>query len=211
MIYPVPPKNEATSYRMSSLSIENARLVSKNTVLLRHLTCVSDLKEIGHIWSNFSLLWDLPMSAEKTSYHLANVDSSVYQGLYLLSGKTSHRKTSWITAAARFGLRPFQSLWNVNRHLASSATEMPVKFQRDTTIVSYNLAASKCHEIWQWDVSLLSEYRPCLGSAWPAWGITPNKNHLYRGLSGYWDLSVDSFSNGYTNHDLIQLRLKCVI
>ena len=35
------------------------------------------------------------------------------QGLYSLSGKTSYRKISWSFEAARFGLKLFQSLWNL--------------------------------------------------------------------------------------------------
>ena len=36
-----------------------------------------------------------------------------FQGLYSLSGKTSYRKISWSLEAARFGFKPFQSLWNL--------------------------------------------------------------------------------------------------
>ena len=35
------------------------------------------------------------------------------QGLYSLSGKTSYRKISWSLEAARFGIKLFQSLWNL--------------------------------------------------------------------------------------------------
>ena len=39
--------------------------------------------------------------------------SSLDQGLYSLSGKTSYRKISWSLEAARFGFKLFQSLWNL--------------------------------------------------------------------------------------------------
>ena len=39
--------------------------------------------------------------------------SCPFLGLYSLSGRTSYRKISWILEAARFGFRPFQSLWNL--------------------------------------------------------------------------------------------------
>ena len=50
------------------------------------------------------------------SYHLdrtEHVDNKNSQGLYSLSGKTSYRKISWSLEAARFGFKPFQSLWNL--------------------------------------------------------------------------------------------------
>ena len=37
-----------------------------------------------------------------------------------------------------------------DRHLGSSAAEMPVKFQSDTTILTSNLAASRLEEILWW-------------------------------------------------------------
>ena len=36
-----------------------------------------------------------------------------------------------------------------DRHLGSSAAEMPVKFQSDTIITASDLAASRLHEIWR--------------------------------------------------------------
>ena len=35
-----------------------------------------------------------------------------------------------------------------DRHIGSSATEMPVKFQNDTISITSNLAASRLREIW---------------------------------------------------------------
>ena len=40
-----------------------------------------------------------------------------------------------------------------DRHLGSSAAEIPVKFQSDTS----NLAALRLHGVWWWDVLPLSE------------------------------------------------------
>ena len=68
------------------------------------------------------------------------------QGLYSLSGKTSYRKISWSLEAAIFGFKLFQSLWNL---AGTSAAEVSVKFQSDTTIATSNLAASRLHEIWR--------------------------------------------------------------
>ena len=34
-----------------------------------------------------------------------------------------------------------------DRHIGSSAAEMPIKFQSDTNIITFNLAASILHEI----------------------------------------------------------------
>ena len=36
-----------------------------------------------------------------------------------------------------------------DRHLGSTAAEMPVKFQSDTIIITPNLAASRLREIWR--------------------------------------------------------------
>ena len=36
-----------------------------------------------------------------------------------------------------------------DRHICSIATEMPVKFQSDTVIITSNLAASRLHENWR--------------------------------------------------------------
>ena len=68
------------------------------------------------------------------------------QCLYSLSGKTSYSKISWNLVAPRFGFRLFQSLWNLT---GSSAAEMPVKFQSDTIVIAYNLAALRLCEIWR--------------------------------------------------------------
>ena len=52
--------------------------------------------------------------------------------------------------AARFGFRFFQSIdLKFDRHLGSSAAEIPVEFQSDTTIMISDLAASILHGIWQ--------------------------------------------------------------
>ena len=48
--------------------------------------------------------------------------TTMYQGLYSLSGKTSYRKISWSLEAARFGFKLFQSLWNLE---STSAALLP--------------------------------------------------------------------------------------
>ena len=69
-------------------------------------------------------------------------------GLYSLSARTSYRRISWSLEAERFGFRLPIAL-KFDRHLGSSAAEMPVKLQRDTIIITSNLVASRLHEIWQ--------------------------------------------------------------
>ena len=69
------------------------------------------------------------------------------QGLYSLSGKTSYRQISWSLEAARLDVAMVVSLWNFDRHLGSSAAEVPAKFQSDWKSLNPNLAASRLHEI----------------------------------------------------------------
>ena len=70
----------------------------------------------------------------------------VCKRLYSLSGWTSYLKISWSLEVARFGFRIFQSL-QFDRNPSSSKTEMPVKFQIDTIIITYNLTTLRLHEI----------------------------------------------------------------
>ena len=54
-----------------------------------------------------------------------------------------------------------------DRHLYNATAEMPVKFQSNTTIISYDLAPSRLHEIWQYDILQLCEQKPqCLKRIW---------------------------------------------
>ena len=46
------------------------------------------------------------------SQHLMS-SPQFFLGLYSLSGKTSYRKISWSLEAVRFGIKLFQSLWNL--------------------------------------------------------------------------------------------------
>ena len=53
-----------------------------------------------------------------------------------------------------------------NRHISSTAAEVPVKFQSNRTILNTNLTASRLCEIWRWDVLSVIETGPqCLGSS----------------------------------------------
>ena len=53
----------------------------------------------------------------------------------------------------RFVCRIVRSLWNLTATSArSTAADVPVKFQSDAIIYTTNLAASRLHEILQWDV-----------------------------------------------------------
>ena len=45
-------------------------------------------------------------------------------GLYSLSGRTPYRKISWYLEAARFGIRLFQSLWNLTSPSAANFRTM---------------------------------------------------------------------------------------
>ena len=72
-------------------------------------------------------------------------ESDLSLGLNSLSGETAYRKLSWSLEAASFGFIFFQSLWNL------TDTEMPVKFQSETSILQSNL------EILRKDVRPISE------------------------------------------------------
>ena len=66
-----------------------------------------------------------------------------YQGLVSISNKMSYCKILQSLGATRFVFRIVQSLWN----LTGTADNMPVKFERDTTIQSTNLVTSRLHKI----------------------------------------------------------------
>ena len=80
------------------------------------------------------------------------------QGLYSLRGQTtSYRKISWNLEDVRLGFRLLKSLWSAQAFRQRRCL-YAIKFQSDT-MMTLNLAASRLHEIWRWDVLLLSEYR----------------------------------------------------
>ena len=60
-------------------------------------------------------------------------------GLYSLSGKTARSR--------EIGCYKDRIALKFNRHLGSSAAELPVKFQSDGTSLNRNLAASRLREI----------------------------------------------------------------
>ena len=62
-----------------------------------------------------------------------------------ISEKTSFRKISYSLEATRVALK-------FDRHIGSTAVEVPVKFQSDRTILNTNLAASRLYEILRKDV-----------------------------------------------------------
>ena len=49
----------------------------------------------------------------------------------------------------KFQSRQIPIVLRFDRHLSSSAAEMPVKFQNNTIIITSNLVTSKLHEIWR--------------------------------------------------------------
>ena len=65
----------------------------------------------------------------------------VRPGPVLISDKASYRKISWILEAARLAIEIIVSLW-FDRHFGSIASEVPVKFQSDRTILNTNVAAA---------------------------------------------------------------------
>ena len=70
-----------------------------------------------------------------------------------LSVKTSYRKISWSLEVARFRFRFFPPIaLKINRHLGSSAAEMPVKIQSDTIIITPIPATSRLREVWRQNV-----------------------------------------------------------
>ena len=80
-----------------------------------------------------------------------------YLGLYSLNARTSYRRISSILEAAGFRFRLFSIALKFDRHLGSSAAQMPVRLQSDTISITTNLAVSLLHEICQGDVLPLSE------------------------------------------------------
>ena len=68
------------------------------------------------------------------------------QGLFSLSGRTSYRKISWCFEAARFGL-VFSNRYGIWQARGSNAAEVPVEYQSDKIIITFNLTASRLHEI----------------------------------------------------------------
>ena len=71
--------------------------------------------------------------------------SVFHMGLYSLNGPTSYRIVK--SRSREIHVYTFPIGLKFDRHLVSSAAEMPVKFQRVAMIVSHNLAASTLHEI----------------------------------------------------------------
>ena len=72
--------------------------------------------------------------------------TNIRQDLYSLSGRTSYRK---ISRSRKIRIYTFSVALQFDRHLGSSAAEMPVKLQSDTVIIAINLAAPRLNEIWR--------------------------------------------------------------
>ena len=62
------------------------------------------------IWIRYNNIY---LSIDSNRIPLSTILPIFIQGLYLLSGRTSYRKISWSLEAARFGIKLFQSLWNL--------------------------------------------------------------------------------------------------
>ena len=61
------------------------------------------------------------------------------QSLYSLSGRTSYRKISWSLEPGRSVLRPsLKGAMKFDMHIDSNAAEVPVRFQTDTIIITFN-------------------------------------------------------------------------
>ena len=71
------------------------------------------------------------------------------QGLCSLSGKTSYRQISRSLKAARLVIYINGIALKFDRHIGTTATEVPVEFQSDRAILNTNLAASRFLEIVQ--------------------------------------------------------------
>ena len=76
---------------------------------------------------------------------LSNSNTTVVQGPYSLSGKTSNRQISGSLKAARLDVTII--VLKFDRHLGSTAAKVHVKFQNDWKSLNPNLVASKLHEI----------------------------------------------------------------
>ena len=78
---------------------------------------------------------------------------------YSLSGRTPYGEISWSLEVARFASKLFPMALKFDRHLGSSAAKMPIKLQSDTIIVTFDLVASRLHEVWRLDVLPLNEFQ----------------------------------------------------
>ena len=70
--------------------------------------------------------------------------SCFIQGLDSLSGKTSYRQ---ISRSLEIGCYNYRITLKFDRHLVSTAAEVPVKFQSDWKSLNPILVASRLHEI----------------------------------------------------------------
>ena len=111
--------------------------------------CTTNLLVLGQEWYALSIdVLKKTLDCREESYHNVASMGALTLGLCSLSGKTSYYKISWSLEVARFGFRLLIAL-KFDRHLGSNAAEIPVRFQRETIIITLNLAASRLHEIWR--------------------------------------------------------------
>ena len=85
------------------------------------------------------------MKTEGTNLLLLTI--SAFWGLFSLSGKTSYRKNLVKSRSSEIGCCNGRIALKFDRHLGSSAAEVPVKFQSGWKSLNPNLAASRLHEI----------------------------------------------------------------
>ena len=60
----------------------------------------------------------------------------------------TYRQISWNLDAWEIRIYTFPIAEKFDRHLSSSTAWVPVKLQKDTIFITYNLAASRLLEIW---------------------------------------------------------------
>ena len=63
-----------------------------------------------------------------------------------------YRKISWKSRSREIGRLNYHIASKFDRHIGSTAADVPVKFQIDCTISNTNLAASRFYEILQQDI-----------------------------------------------------------
>ena len=111
---------------------------------------IANALELRHSCTNPSIWYVLCFRYIEVSVDSCDIFIVIHQGLYALSSKTSYNKISWSLETARFGFRTFPIALKFERPLCSSAVEIPIEFQSNTTAAKYSLAASRLRdEIWQ--------------------------------------------------------------
>ena len=96
----------------------------------------------------FDLRLNKRLSKQSSGWWFEMLSCPLWRHCNAVSGRTSYRKLSRRLEASRFGVILFLISLIFDRLLDSSATDLSVKFQSNTTIITFNLAPSRLHGIW---------------------------------------------------------------